>query len=41
MKRVDEEGPEALIQLGEPVNKFRDFVRYLVQRLKSLCPMLG
>ena len=24
-----------------PVNKFPDFVRYSVQRLKSLCPSMG
>ncbi len=41
MGRVDEQGPVALVQLPEPVNKFPDFVRYLVQRLKTLCPMLG
>jgi hypothetical protein len=41
MGRVDEQGPAALVQLPEPVNKFPDFVRYLVQRLKTLCPMLG
>jgi len=38
MRRLDESGPEALVQLQEPVNKFPDFVRYSVQRLKSLCP---
>ena len=31
MKRLDEEGPDALVQLREPVNKFPDFVRYAVQ----------
>ncbi len=31
LNRVDEEGPDALIQLRELVNKFPDFVRYLVQ----------
>ena len=41
LKRVDEEGPNALVQLREPVNKFPHFVRYLVQQLKALCPMLG
>ena len=41
MKRLDEEGPEALLQTQEPVNKFPDFVRYLVQRLTALCPLLG
>jgi putative transposase len=41
MSRVEEEGPDALVQLREPVNRFPDFVRYVVQRLKSLCPALG
>jgi transposase InsO family protein len=41
MKRVDEEGRDALVQLGEPVNRFPDFVRYVVQRLKVLCPTMG
>src|SRR5712691_7578709 len=39
--RLDEEGPEALVRLPEPVNKFPDFVGYLVRRLKILCPTLG
>jgi hypothetical protein len=41
IKRVDDEGPDALVQIREPVNKFPDFVRYAVQRLKALCPTLG
>lgn len=41
MKRWEEEGPDALVQLLEPVNKFPDFVRYAVQRLKTLCPSMG
>ena len=41
LKRVDEQGPDALVQLREPVNKFPDFVRYVVQQLKVLCPALG
>ena len=40
-KRLDEQGPDALVQVREPVNKFSDFVRYAVQRLKTLCPTLG
>ena len=40
LKRVDEQGSDALVQLPELVNKYPDFVRYVVQRLKSLCPML-
>jgi putative transposase len=41
LKRVDETGSSALVQLQEPVNKFPDFVRHIVQRLKVLCPSLG
>jgi putative transposase len=41
MKRIDEQGPDALVQLREPVNKFPDFVQYIVQRLKIFCPTLG
>ena len=41
MRRVDEQGPDALVQLREPVNRFPDFVRYAVQRLKTLCPTMG
>jgi transposase InsO family protein len=41
LRRIDEHGPDALVQLREPVNKFPDFVRHLVQRLKTLCPTMG
>jgi transposase len=41
LNRVDEQGTDALVQLPEPVNRYPDFVRYVVQRLKSLCPLLG
>ena len=41
LKRIDEQGPKALVQLAEPVNKLPDFVRASVRRLKALCPMLG
>jgi transposase InsO family protein len=41
MKRLDEQGSDALVQLPCPVNKFPDFVRYAVQRLRTLCPTLG
>ncbi len=40
-QRVDEQGPPALLQLRQPVNRFPDFVRYAVQRLKTLCPSRG
>ena len=41
MKLLDEEGPDALVQIREPVNKFPEFVRYVVQRFKTLCPTIG
>ena len=41
VKRIDEQGVNALVQLREPVNKFPDFVRYIVQRLKTLNPSMG
>jgi len=41
VRRVDERGPRALVGLNEPVNRFPDFVRYIVQRFRALCPMLG
>ena len=39
--RLDQEGPDALVQLPEPVNRFPEFVSYVVRRLKVLCPTLG
>ena len=41
LKRLDEEEADPLVQLSQPVNRFPDFVRYIVQRLKVLCPPLG
>ncbi len=41
MGRLDEDGESVLVQTREPVNRFPDFVRYLVQWLKVLCPRLG
>jgi hypothetical protein len=37
MGRLDEDGPKALVQIREPVNKFPDLVAYMVKRLKVLC----
>ena len=37
LRRVDEEGEDALIQISEPVNKFADFVRYLVNSCRWSC----
>lgn len=41
MQRIDEQAPNALVQTHEPVNRFPDFVHYIVRRLKTLCPALG
>jgi putative transposase len=41
MKRVDVGGERVLLETSEPVNRFPDFVRYAVQRLKTLCPSMG
>ena len=41
MRRVNEEGQRSLIQTAEPVNRFPDFVRYLVQQLGVLLPSMG
>ena len=40
-KRLDEQGPTALLRTREPINKFPDLVRDIVQRLRTLCPTLG
>jgi transcriptional regulator with XRE-family HTH domain len=39
--RLDEEGPAALVQIRERVNRFPAFVGYLVRRLKAPCPTMG
>jgi putative transposase len=39
--RLEEEGPDSLLRLPVPVNRFPDFVAYLVRRLQTLCPSLG
>ena len=41
MRRIDEGGESALVRITEPVNRFPDFVRYLVRQLKILCPEMG
>lgn len=41
IKRLDEDGPDALVQLRRPVNKFPDFLQHVVGRLKTLCPTMG
>jgi len=39
--RLDDEGPASIVQMRHPVNKFPDFVTYIVRRLKVLCPSMG
>jgi hypothetical protein len=41
LKRTDEEGDTALVQLREPVTKFPDSIRYIVQHLKAWCKRKG
>jgi transposase-like protein len=41
MQRLDDEGPDALVQVPEPVNRFPELVAYLVRKLKALCPRMG
>jgi transposase InsO family protein len=41
MGRLDEEGPDALLRLPVPVNRFPEFVGFLVRRLRTLCPRPG
>jgi hypothetical protein len=40
-ERIDERGPDPLVQLREPVNKFPNFPTYAIQRLKSFCLTMG
>jgi putative transposase len=40
LTRIDD-CDKPLLQLREPVNKFPQYVHYIVQRLKTLCPALG
>jgi len=40
-RRLDDDGPDALVQMPEPVNRFPELVSYLVRRLRVLCPRMG
>jgi putative transposase len=40
-RRVDEEGPHALVQTEQPVNRYPEFVREVVAILRRLCPRMG
>jgi len=41
LQRINEEGEKALLRMVEPVNKFPDFVRAIVKRLKGVFPKMG
>lgn len=41
LKRIDEQGTDALVQISTPVNRFPDFVAHLVQQLKLSFPAMG
>ena len=41
MRRLDDPGDRPLVQTVRPVNRYPDFVAYLVQRLRTLCPTMG
>jgi transposase InsO family protein len=41
MRRLDEEGADALVQTSVPVNRFPDFVRVLVRQLRAMLPAMG
>jgi len=41
LKRIDEDEANPLVQLSQPVTRFPDFIRYMVQQLKTPCPSLG
>jgi len=39
--RIEEDGPDALVEASVPVNKFPDFVTAMVAKLKRLFPVMG
>jgi len=41
MNHLQEDEADTLVQLNEPVNRFPDYVRYVVQQLKTLCSSMG
>lgn len=41
LKRLDESGPDALVKVPAPVNRFPEFVQHIVKRLKAVCPAMG
>jgi transposase InsO family protein len=41
MKRLDDDGPDALVRVPVPVNRFPDFVRLMVAQLGATLPSMG
>lgn len=41
MHRLDDDGEEGLVRMPEPVSRFPDFVRHIVQALGTTFPLLG
>ena len=41
MRRLDDEGPDALVKSPVPLNKYPDYIARVVQELKVLCPSFG
>jgi putative transposase len=41
MRRLDESGPDALVQTRQPIARFPDYVAELVQKLYAAAPALG
>ena len=41
MRRIDDQGVDALLQPAVPANKYPDHVAHVVQRLRTLCPSFG
>lgn len=40
-RRVDEDGPGALVQTDQPVNRYPEYIRHIVRTMKVLFPLLG
>jgi transposase InsO family protein len=41
LRRLDEKGADALVQTQQPVNRFPDYITYIVKKLRQLCPTMG
>jgi hypothetical protein len=41
LRRLDEEGSDALVQIQQPANRFPNYITYIVKKLRQLCPTMG